>query len=252
MHEGPGLSGFGQCPGILPSTENVAQSAGLGPDQTLTPSVSTSGPEGFGHPAPTLVRVSRGPQSSPPKSHTLWGRGGPQGDFPGFAESAAKGRSPRRAPRTAQRGWKPRCGPRRGCSGPWSPGAPLARLPRQQHAATPRQGPRTERPLLPHAGCQAPVTVRQRPVHLHGGKPWSPGKRWPQAAAPGSPEPMTSREAVLVCAIWARPVWQRWAQAAVLLGRSGFPGHGSLTPVCMQPQAGATCPPPTSAPGCVS
>ena len=141
VHEGPGLSGFGQRLGILPSTENVARSAGLGPDQTLTPSVSTSGPEGFGHPAPTLVRVSRGPQSSPPKSHTLWGRGGPQGDFPGFAESAAKGRSPRRAPHTAQGARSPDVAPEGAAVAPGHPEPRLPGCPDSSTRQPPAKGP---------------------------------------------------------------------------------------------------------------
>lgn len=100
-HEGPGLSKFGQCPGILPSAKDAAQSAGLGPDQSLTLESPRPAPRASGTPAPTFVLMS---QSSLPESHTLWGRGGPQGDFPGFMESAAGGRSPRRAPRTARQG----------------------------------------------------------------------------------------------------------------------------------------------------
>lgn len=79
-HEGPGLSGFGQCPGILPSTKDAAQSAGLGPDQSLTLESPRPAPRASGTPAPTFVHASRGSQSSLPESHTLWGRGGPQGD----------------------------------------------------------------------------------------------------------------------------------------------------------------------------
>lgn len=82
VHEGPGLSGFGQCPGILPSAENAAQSAGLGPDQTLTPGVSTSGLEGFGHPcAHTCPRVLWAPELTPQVAHSL-GQGRAPGRLP--------------------------------------------------------------------------------------------------------------------------------------------------------------------------
>lgn len=77
---GPGLSGFGQCPGILPSAKDAAQSAGAGARPVPCPGVSTSSPEGLGHPcAHTVPRVPWVPELTS-KSHTLWGGGGPQGD----------------------------------------------------------------------------------------------------------------------------------------------------------------------------
>lgn len=122
--------------------------------------------------------------------------------------------------------------------------------PAPQTAAHGSLPPRAPRRASPPTTCWlSDPSNRQRRVQLHGGRPWSPGKRWPQAVAPGSPEPVTSWEAVL-CGVRAGPVWQGWAQAAALLGRSRFPGHGLLTAICVQPLTGAACCPPASAPGC--
>lgn len=193
--------------------------------------------------------MSLGAQSSLPESHTLWGRGGSRetsqalqkvlpvvGVQDGPLAPPGGARSPDTAPEGAA----------------VALGHPEPRSPSSPDSSTwqpPTKGP-MQCPLPPCAGCQTPVTVRQRPVHLHGGRPWSPGKCWPQAVAPGNPEPVTSWEAVLLCGVQARPVWQGWAQAAALLGRRGFPGHGSLAPVCVQSLVGVVCCPPASAPGC--
>lgn len=76
--------------------------AGAGADPY--PGVSTSSPEGFGHPCAHIhLRVPWGPELTPRVAHSL-GQGWLQGDFPGFTESAAGGGSLRRAPRTAQQG----------------------------------------------------------------------------------------------------------------------------------------------------
>lgn len=226
--------------------QGCSSECGAGAGPVPYPGVSTSGPEGLGHPCAHIR--PHVPELTSRVAHSL-GQGWAPGRLPRLHGKCCRWQESETGPSHRPARLEAQTLAQKALQWPLVTRSPARPAP--QTAARGSLPPRAPRRASPLTTCWlSDPSNRQRRVQLHGERPWSPGKRWPQAVAPGSPEPVTSWEAILLCGVWAGPVWQGWAQAAALLGRSCFPGHGLLTAICVQPLTGAACHPPASAPGC--